>query len=136
MWTSDTHFWLEGIVGITRAFLFLLIISIMTGANIRELQHKSFWEKLANSCSNTFNKNWPYGFIAQITAFIVLLYGLGNGIIIIISALFIPFITWMGISPQDPNAAYNACVYFLKNLSVIPLAMVYILNICGVRSTN
>lgn len=136
MWNADTPFWLEGIVLITRIFLFLLILSILSKVKISELKNKSFWDRFFQSFTNQLNKNWPYGFIAQIAAFIILLYGLGNLFIMLLSGLFEPTLELMGIQPVDPDAAYNASVYFLKNMSVIPLAIVYILVMCGAKSTK
>lgn len=136
MWMPESPIWLELIVGLTRVFLFLLMISIMTKSSFSELKKRKFWNKLIHSCSTYFNKNWPYGFISQIIVFIVLLYGLGNLIIILISGLLTPVIELLGIKPYDPTATYDACVYFLKNMSVIPIALVYVLKMCGVKPTK
>lgn len=54
----------------------------------------------------------------------------------LLSGLFEPTLELMGIQPVDSDAAYNASVYFLKNMSVIPLAIVYILVMCGAKSTK
>ncbi|MCM3718090.1 hypothetical protein [Fictibacillus phosphorivorans] len=101
-----------------------------------ELRNKLFWEKLTHSWSIHFTKNWPYGVVAQIIVFIVILFGLGNVVIMLISLLFLSILEWMGIQPSDPSALYDACVYFLKNMSVIPLSLVYMLNIFGLRRSN
>lgn len=126
-------FWLEGIVFITRCFLFVLIIIMMTKSKINDLRDKNFWDKLGHSASIQFQKNWPYGFLAQIIVFLVLLYGVGNLFIMLLSWLFSSNAGLIGIQSTDSNALYNACIYFLKNMSVIPLTLVYIVYISGLR---
>ncbi len=136
MWFQDTPLWLEVIVGLARVLLFLVIISIMSNHALSELRQKKCWEKIAQTCSLQFEKNWPYGFISQIFAFIILLYGLGNLLIVLFSSLVISALEWSGINITNPTALYNAWIYFLKNMSVIPLAIVFILKMCGMRATN
>ncbi|ARA98188.1 MULTISPECIES: hypothetical protein [Geobacillus] len=136
MLMDESPIWLEVIVTLTRVFLFLMMISLMSKSNLNELKEKQFWDKLMQSCSTYFNKNWPYGFISQMIVFIVLLTGLGNLLIILISGLFTSTLEWLDIKPAEPTAAYDACVYFLKNMSVIPLALVYVLKMCGVKPTD
>lgn len=136
MMNQNLPLWLEGVVGITRIFLFLLIVSFLGNIHIRELKHKDFWEKFAQTCSIQFKKSWPHGFFAQICVFIVLLYGLGNLLIILMSKIFILLLGAFEIYGSDTTALYNASVYFLKNMSVIPLSIVYILYMCGARPIN
>lgn len=127
---EDTPVLLEGVVFITRIFLFIIIIIIMTKSNLHELRNKSFWDKITNSSANEFKKNWPYGFLAQIIVFVVFLFGIGNLLIVLFSHLFVEIISFPSF---DTDAVYNASVYFLKNMSVIPLTMVYIIYICGLK---
>lgn len=136
MWNIDTSIWLEVIVELIRVALFLLMISLMTKNSIGVLRKKSFWLELSNRCSIQFKKTWPYVFVAQIIVFIVFLYGVGNLLIILISEIFIPSIGMLGVHPPNPTAAYNSCVYFLKNMSIIPIAFVFILKMCGVKGNG
>ncbi|MBT2215711.1 hypothetical protein KK120_07740 [Virgibacillus dakarensis] len=137
MWNLQSPIWLEVIVELTRVILLLLIISIMSKSNANELRQREFWERLGKSCSIQMKKNWPYGFLAQIIVFVVFLFGLGNLLIrLIVSGSLIPIIEMSGIKSYEYATAYNAYLYFLKNMSVIPLAMVYILKMCGVKTTN
>ena len=126
--------------------LVLSIITSLTGGSIsythlaktsiKELRNKEVWDKISNSCSIQFQRNWPYGFLAQIIVFFIFLYGIGNLIIMLLSWFFISALEMMGIQVANLNATYNASLYFLKNMTVIPLTFVYILNMIGFRSTN
>lgn len=133
MWYSETPLWSEAIVGTTRVFLFLFIVTALTRSSLHQLKDNAFWNKLLQSCSRHFEINWPHGVISQIIAFIILLYGIGNGLIILASTLFISAMDTLGVNLADTAAAKDACIYFLKNMSVIPLAIVFILKMLGVK---
>ena len=136
MLNSDAPIWLDGIVWVTRCFFFLLVISVLARFRIKELRNKEVWDKISNSCSVQLKRTWPYGFSAQLIVFFIFLYGIGNLLIMLMSWLFISTLETMGIQVADFNAIYNASLYFLKNMTVIPLTFVYILNMIGFRSSN
>ncbi|MFD0868019.1 hypothetical protein [Paenibacillus residui] len=129
----------EILVELTRIVLFLLMLCLMTTGNLTSLWRKRFWQRLGDSCSLHLKKNWPCFFLAQIVIFLVFLYGLGNLAIIVIENLSLtPILDILDINSVEHSAqsAYNAYLFFLKNMSVIPLAMVYILIMLGVGPTN
>lgn len=128
---EDAPFSLEGVVVLARCFLFILIISKLTGVKINKLKNKDLWDKLGKTWAVQFNKNWPYGFLSQIIVFLALLFGLGNLIITLLSRLFVTTLEFMDFPINDLDGAYHASVYFLKNMSVIPLTIVYMLYVCG-----
>ncbi len=127
MLNPGTLVWLEGIVWIARGFLVLLIIRILPNRKINQLNDKHVWDKLCKACSIQLKRNWPYGFFAQIIAFFILLFGFGNLLIMFISWLFASIVALT----DDSDTVYQACVFFLKNVSIIPLKIVYFLNVCG-----
>ncbi|MBW8347899.1 hypothetical protein K0H71_00390 [Bacillus sp. IITD106] len=137
MFNVQTPVWSEVVVGLTRIFLILLMISILSKNHVIKLGKKEFWDRLAKSCSVQMKKNWPYGFISQIIVFIAILFGLGNLLIeLIVRSSLIPIMEILGFKSYDNTAAHNAYLFFLKNMSVIPLAIVFILKMCGVKPTN
>lgn len=127
---------LELIVTVTRIALFLFIISYMTKTPLAKLTNGDFWAKLLQTSSKRFEHYWPYGTIVQLIVFVVFLFGVANGLIYIFSHLFIYTIQQMygGNIPLD--ALHNASVYFLKNMSVIPLSLVYIAMMFGVKDVH
>ena len=56
MLNPSAPFWLEGIVFITRCFLFVLIIIMMTKSKINDLRDKNFWDKLGHSALYPISK--------------------------------------------------------------------------------
>lgn len=124
---------LEGIVSIARITLFVFILSFLTKVPLHKLKSNEFWTKLFHLSSKKFEKYWPYGVVAQIIVFIVFLFGVGNGLIYLISHLFIHIVQPYIIGGIEVTALYYASVYFLKNISVIPLALVYIVHLFGVK---
>jgi len=137
MWSHQSPIWLEIIVELTRVFLVLVMICIISKQSIKNIRDKEFWDGLGKQCSLHVKKNWPYHFTAQVIVFIVLLFGLGNLLIkLIVSASIIPIIEILGIKSYEFTAAYDAYLFFLKNMTVIPLAMVFVIKMCGIRQTN
>lgn len=129
----------EVLVELTRIILFLLMVCLMTKENLTSFWYKNFWQRFGNSCSLHLKKNWPYFFLAEIVIFLVFLYGLGNLVIIVIVNLSLtPILDILEINSVEHSAesAHNAYLFFLKNMSVIPLAMVYILKMLGVKPIN
>ncbi|GFZ88560.1 hypothetical protein GCM10010978_30160 [Compostibacillus humi] len=133
MWYSETPLWSEAIVGAARVILFFLIVTLLTKSSFHTLIDKGFWNKLLQKCSKQLEKNWPQGVISQIVVFIVLLYGAGNVLILLVSTLFFSAMDSIGINLADAAAAKDTFIFLLKNMSVIPLAIVFILKMLGVK---
>jgi len=71
--------------------------------------------------------------LAQIAGFLLLVYGLMNGLIaVIVNEGTVRMAAEMaGFGHDKREAASNAVVYFLKNMSVIPMTMVYLARMIG-----
>jgi hypothetical protein len=129
----------EIIVELARVFLFLFMICLMSKAKIKSLLEKDFWQRLRDSCSTHLQKNWPNVFIAQIVIFVLFLYGLGNFVLNTIVNISLPAIfDMLKINTADhaADSARSACVFFLKNMSIIPISLVFMLNMFGVKHTK
>jgi len=129
----------EVLVELTRIVLFLLMVCLMATEKLTSLWHKNFWQRLSHSCSLHLKKNWPHFFLAQIVIFLVFLYGLGNlAIVVIVNLSLTPILDILEINSVEhfTESAHNAYVFFLKNMSIIPLAIVYMLTMLGVGSTS
>ncbi|MEI3613134.1 hypothetical protein [Pseudogracilibacillus sp. SO30301A] len=137
MLNDQSPIWLEVIVELTRLLLILVMICMMSKQSIKNIGDKEYWNRLGKQCSLHFKRNWPYHFTAQIIVFIVLLFGLGNLLIkIIVSGSLTPMIEILGFKSFGYKESYNAYLFFLKNMTVIPLAIVFILKMCGIKPTN
>ena len=134
MWHHlDTPFWMEVAVELTRVVLFLMMIAFLADRRIHHLKQKEFWIKLGQKSSTVLQESWPWVFIAQILVFLVVLYGIMNWIILFfVGVTFDSIIKILAIGEYDPEAARNAYLFFLKNMSVIPLSMVYMLKMFGI----
>jgi hypothetical protein len=134
MWNDlATPFWMEVVVELTRVVLFFFILARLEKTDIRQLFHKPFWAGFNIRFTAHMQRNWPHIFIAQIVAFIVLMYGLMN---VLIDALVNEHtvraaMSVLKIEDYDNELADNAVTFFLKNMSVIPMSMVYIARMCG-----
>ncbi|PWA08416.1 hypothetical protein DCC39_14820 [Pueribacillus theae] len=138
MWNHlQTPILFEVLVELTRVILFILMFCLMSKSNVKGLKQREFWNGLGQSCALHMKKNWPSVFIAQIIVFIVILYGLGNLLLsTIVTGALIPITDMLNFKSFEHTAAYNAYLYFLKNMSVIPLALVYTLKMFGVRPSH
>lgn len=135
MWSSlQTPMWMELVVASTRVLLFLLMLSLMAGTDLRALFRQDFWDSCGKRIARHLERSWPHPIIAQIVVFVVLMYGLMN--LLIEFVLNLGAVPWtmslLGIESYEHEAAYNAILFFIKNMSIIPLSMVYILRMCGV----
>lgn len=129
----------EVIVESARIILFLFMICLMSKAKIKSLLEKDFWQRLRDSCSMHLQKNWPLVFIAQIVIFVLFLYGLGNLMInTIVNSSLSTILDMLKINSVEhaADSAHNAYLYFLKNMSIIPISLVYMLNMFGVKQTK
>lgn len=136
MWNDlKTPFWLEVIVEIARVFLCLVMISYMSKVNLKTMRDKRFWKQFTTTCSFHLQQHWPNVFLAQIAVFIIFLYAIGNfAITIIVQLSLVPILNLFHITITEHalEAGYNAYVFFLKNISIIPLTIVYMINMFGV----
>ena len=88
---------------------------------------------MGQKSSAVLQESWPWGFIAQFLVFLVVLYGIMNWIILFfVGATLDSIIKILAIGEYDPEAARNAYLFFLKNMSVIPFSMVYMLKMFGI----
>jgi len=132
-----TPWWMEAVVGLARVGLFLLIIVRLSKSEIRALNDKTYWERLGKKASKVLASTWPKIFIAQLIVFIVCLYGLMNLLILaIVDHSLSTVMGWFSTADNDPEAFANAYLFFLKNMSVIPLSMVHMLKMLGVGVSN
>lgn len=136
MWNElKTPFWLEVIVEIARLFLCLVMIAYLTNANWQTMRKKRFWKQLATTCSFHLQKHWPHVFLAQIAVFFICLYAIGNlAVTMVVQLSLVPILNLLNIAATEHalEAGHNAYVFFLKNMSIIPLTIVYMLNMFGV----
>lgn len=136
MWLDQTPIWSEAVVFITRIILFIMMIVLLTKSSFQHLRQQKFWDQLLHTMSKHLETHWPYGFLAQIVIFIVFLYGLGNLIIMLISKLITLLVASIYTYAVNTDAFYNATLYFLKNMTVIPLSLVFVLIMLGVGYFN
>lgn len=140
MWNAlKTPMWLEAVVEITRVFLCLVMISYLSKVHMKTLRNKRFWKQIATTCSLHLQKHWPHVFLAQIAVFFIGLYAFGNfAITIVVQLSLIPILNVFNIVLSEPrlDAAYQAYIFFLKNISIIPLTIVYMLNMFGVGKSK
>jgi len=133
MWNDRVPVWMEVIVESTRVVLFFLAIAIMSESKLRAVLGHELWKRWNHSLKVELERNWPFTFLAQILVFAIGLYGLGNSVI---EWLLHPaFVTWLmaalGFETFDYDQVFTASLFFLKNMTVIPLSIVYILRMLG-----
>jgi hypothetical protein len=134
MWNElRTPMWMEVIVEFSRVVLFFLVIARMSGSKLNAVFNQALWKRWNHSLKIELERNWPLTFIAQMAVFVIGLYWLMNSII---EWLLNPsIVTWLmavfGAEPLHYDQMYTACQFFLKNMSVIPLSIVYILRMLG-----
>lgn len=139
MWhESRTPIWMEGAVEGTRVVIFLLMIAFLEKTEITSLFKKDFWEKWNQQFTEHFERNWPRTIVPQIVAFIIVMYLLMNTLIeFFLSLGTVPGVmSLLGIEHYDSEVAYTAVLFFVKNMTIIPMSMVYILRLCGFGSSS
>jgi hypothetical protein len=135
MWNDlQTPLWMEIAVESARVVLFFLILSLMAKTEFRRVFRKQFWDGLGKRAGAHLERNWPHVFLAQIVVFVVLMFCLMNVVIEFVLGLgTVPRImSLLGIESYDDESAYNALLFFIKNMTNIPMSMVYIMRMCGV----
>lgn len=135
MWNRlQTPLWMEIVVESTRVVLFFLILSLMAKTDIQALFRKEFWDNCGKSVAVHLERNWPFVFISQIVVFVVVMYWLMNILFeFILNQGTVPrTMSLLGIESYDNESAYNAMLFFIKNMTIIPMSMAYILRMCGV----
>lgn len=125
--------WMEICVEATRVVLFLLIIALMEKINVRRLFQKSYWIEFHARYTAHMKHNWPEIFIVQLIAFVVLMYVLMNGLISLIVNEYTvnAFMKITSIKHYDEKTIAECIIFFLKNMSIIPMSIVYIVRMLG-----
>src|SRR5690606_19361578 len=134
MWNDlHTPMWMEIAVESTRVVLFLLIFARMSKSAFKDVFKSSLWSRWQYSLKVELERNWPWTFLAQIAVFIIGLYVLMNSLIewLLNPAFVKAAMSIFGAAHYDYDRIYVAALFFLKNMSVIPLSMVYILRMFG-----
>mgnify|MGYP007126157180 CR=1 FL=1 len=135
MWNDlRTPFWMEIVVESTRVVLFFLIFALMSRAGLRRAFGKNLWTRWNRSLKIELERNWPLTFFAQIAVFVVGLYWLLNSTLewLLNPAFVNGLMSVIGVEAFDYDQFFTSALFFLKNMSVIPLSMVYILRMLGV----
>jgi hypothetical protein len=134
MWNGlNTPLWMEIAVESTRVALFLLILALMHRSGFRDVFDSKLWQRWQRSLKRELERNWPVTFLAQIAVFIIGLYVLMNTTLEwLLNPTFMKvYMALLGMKAYDYDQVYTAALFFLKNMSVIPLSMVYILRMLG-----
>ena len=130
----DTPIWMEVVVEFSRVVLFFLIIAIMLNARIKQLFQKELWQTIKKQVQNYMRQSWPYITIGQILIFIICMYGLMNFLFeFLINKESVQIImNAISIDNYDEKIAHDTIIFFIKNLSIIPMSLVYILRMLGI----
>lgn len=134
MWNDlRTPFWMEIVVESTRVVLFFLIFALMSKSALRDVFGKEVWRRWNYSLKIELERNWPVVFLAQTAVFLIGFYWLMNSTL---EWLLNPtFVNWLasivGAASFDYDQFFTSALFFLKNISVIPLSIVYILRMLG-----
>ena len=135
MWNHlHTPIWMEIIVELARVVLFFLMIALMSKSEFKAIFRQELWKRWNHSLKIELERNWPLTFMAQILVFVIGLFWLTNSMI---EWLLNPaFVTWFmaifGIETFNYDQIFTASLFFLKNITVIPLSIVYMLRMLGV----
>ena len=128
----QTPIWMEIGVESSRFLLFVLMLVLLEKTGFHSLNRSEFWERLQKTSAAHTQKNWPKLLIAEIVVFIILMYGLMNGLIeLAVNTVLLPMSVSI-LQVSETQALHDAWVFFLKNLSVIPMSMAYMLRVLGV----
>ncbi|WP_228409487.1 hypothetical protein [Radiobacillus deserti] len=129
----DTPLILELVVESTRIIMFVLMVPLLEKREYAVIKQKTFWDELLASASLKLKNNFPHIFIAQLVIYILILAVLGNVLIrILVNSSFLYIIELFSLDGYAESAVYHAYLYFLKNISIIPLTMVFVLKVIGV----
>lgn len=139
MWNDlNTPLWMEIVVESTRVVLFLLILARMHRSGIRDVFNSALWQRWQRSLRIELERNWPATFLARVAVFIAGLYVCMNTALewLLNPAFMKGYMRLFGVETYDYDQVYTAALFFLKNMSVIPLSMVYILRMLGAGVNN
>ena len=134
MWHDlNTPMWMEIVVESTRVVLFFLILALMHRSGFRDVFNAALWQRWQRGLKIELERNWPLTFLAQIAFFIIGLYVFMNSTLEwLLNPTFMKgYMRLLGVETYDYDQVYTAALFFLKNMSVIPLSMVYILRMLG-----
>jgi|GEM_PF-425333 hypothetical protein len=134
MWRElNTPMWMEIVVELSRVVLLTLILARLEKMPVRLLLRKAFWNDFRTRCAAHLGRNWPHVLIAQFAGFLLFMYGLMNELIdVIVNDWTVDAVLAIaGFGHDKREAVSNAMVYFLKNMSVISMTMVYLVRMIG-----
>ena len=128
-----TPLWMEVVVELSRVVLFVLIFARLENTTVRQLFRKEFRTGLHTRCVAYLKRSWPHNLIVQMIVFTILMYGLMNLLIdAFVNERTVEAVMGIaGFGHYEYEAASNSMVYFLKNMSIIPMTMVYIARMIG-----
>lgn len=129
----DAAFWMEAVVEGTRVLLFVLIIARLERVGVLRLTQKEFWAGYNLRFTSCMSRNWPRVTIAQIVAFIVIMYALMNMLLqwIVNEHTVAAVEDLIGARWGDRTVIVESVMFFLKNMSIIPLSIVCVARMCG-----
>ncbi len=130
----QTPIWMEVFVEFSRVVLFFFIIAFMMNGSIQHLSQKEFWKSVQKHFEWNIRQNWPHVIIGQILIFIICLYGLMNLLFeLLLNETTVQMIMiLLQIEEYDQHLARESLLFFVKNMSIIPMSMVYILRMLGI----
>jgi len=135
MWNDlQTPIWMEAVVEFSRVVLFFLVIARMSCSEFKAVFNQALWRRWNHSLKIELERNWPFTFTAQIAVFVIGLYWLMNSAIEwLLNPVFVAgFMAAFGVETYHYDQIFTAALFFLKNMTVIPLSIVYILRMLGV----
>lgn len=135
MWNElQTTVWMEIVVESARVVLFFVMIPLIAKTGVPSLFHKPFWTALSQRMTVQLQRNWPQVMLAQFIVFLIAMYWLMNTLFeLLLGEWTVSMImNVVNITQYDYDSAYNAILFFLKNMSIIPMSMAYILRMSGV----
>lgn len=134
----QTPIWMEVMVEISRVVLFFLMIAIMMNRSVKDLFQRKFWESVQKNFDITIRHHWPHVIIFQILIFIICLYWLMNSLFefLLNKATVQIIMSLIHIEEYDDLTARDSLLFFLKNMSIIPMSMVYLLRMFGIGKMN
>lgn len=130
----QTPIWMEVIVELSRVILFFLIIVFMMNKSIIQLFQKNLWLSIQKQIDLNMRRNWPYVTIGQMIIFILCLYGLMNLLFILLinKETVQIFMNMLHIDKYHVPTTRDSLLFFIKNMSIIPMSMVYLLRMLGI----
>lgn len=129
----QTPVWMEVVVEASRLVLFMLIIARMERVGIRQLFEKTFWKDYNQRFTVHIKPHWPQLLIAQLVAFVLLMYALMNALFgwIVNERTVGILMERANIDGYSVETITASLLFFVKNMSNIPMSMVYVARMVG-----